>query len=66
MADLTYEELQEITTAREMLEEKFPIEANYCSRASLWGEGLKAGLVTLDLYNKARVRYGSLWNYTGD
>lgn len=66
---LSKDELQtmkEIDDARKMLEEKFPIEANYGSRSSLWGEGLKAGIVTEELYRKARERYGKLWNYVGD
>lgn len=58
--------MKEIDDARKMLEEKFPIEANYSSRSSLWGEGLKAGIVTEELYRKAREYYGKLWNYVGD
>ena len=48
------------------LGELYPIESAYGSRASLWGCGLRANKVSEELYDKARVYYGNLWNYVGD
>lgn len=55
-----------IEQKRKELEERFPIEAAYNSRCTLWTEGLRAGIVDKELYDKARKRYGSLWTYVGD
>ena len=57
---------KEINDMKVILEEKYPIEANYGSRASLWGEGLRHGDVSEELYKRAREYYGRLWTYVGD
>jgi hypothetical protein len=61
-----YEEDRLIEKTTRNLEDKYPIEANYCSRCSLWQCGFKDGLVSNELYNAARKYYDRLWNYTGD
>jgi hypothetical protein len=48
------------------LAEKYPIEANYNSRQSLWSCGLRDGLVSEELYRTAQNYYGRLWDYVGD
>ena len=64
--DLNFEQEQNIQEIQEELADKFPIEANYGSRCSLWSEGLNADIVSKDEYNLARTYYGHLWNYVGD
>jgi len=59
-------DLRLIWDKEEELKSKFPIEANYGSKCSLWAEGLRADIVDEELYNKARDHYGRLWNYAGD
>ena len=51
---------------RTNLETLFPHEANYGSRASLFGKGLENKIITQEEYNKAREYYGKLWFYVGD
>ena len=51
---------------RANLELLFPHEANYGSRASLFGKALENKVITKDEYNKARECYGELWFYVGD
>lgn len=55
-----------LLTKEEELEKKYPIEADYGSKCSLWGEGLRDDVIDIDLYNTAREYYGTRWNYTGD
>lgn len=63
---LSYEEKELIEDKRKELEERFPNMAAYCSRCTLWTEGLRAGIVEKELYDKARAFYGRLWTYVGD
>jgi len=63
---LSYEERLLIEKATKDLTKNYPTEANYSSRASLWGCGLKDGIVTKELYDSARTYYGRLWHYVGD
>jgi hypothetical protein len=49
-----------------MLAEKYPIEAAYNSKESLWGCGFREGLISLELYELAKGYYGRLWDYVGD
>ena len=60
------EDIKIIDEKRKELEKKYPIEFAYSSRASLWGNGLRDGIVDKELYNKARKYYERLWYYTGD
>ena len=55
-----------IEEKKKELEEKYPIEAMYNSRQTLWARGLDDGIVDIELYNKASKYYGSLWTYVGD
>lgn len=48
------------------LSEKFPIEAAYNSRCSLWQKGVSDGLICHELFVAASEYYGGLWNYVGD
>ena len=57
---------QEIEDARQVLEDMYPVEANYGSRCSLWSEGLRDDIISKTLYDKAKEYYGKLWNYVGD
>lgn len=41
----------------------YPCDMTY---SSAFGHALKDGLITEDIFNKARDYYGSLWNYVGD
>ena len=59
-------ERNKVENNRANLELLFPIEANYGSRASLFGKGLENGVITREEYNQAKEYYGKLWNYVGD
>jgi hypothetical protein len=48
------------------LDAKYPMEANFGSKCSLWSRGLYDGLVTSELYESAGKYYGHLWTYAGD
>lgn len=63
---ISYEEKNAIQIMNKELAIKYPIEANYNSRASLWGRGIDDGSVTRELYNTAANFYGRLWHYVGD
>ena len=52
-----------ISTIQSIIEEFYPIEAAYSSRASLFGEAFKDGIVTKEEYDIAKEYYGNLWNY---
>lgn len=41
-------------------------EGGYCSRATIFGNALRNGKISEEVYKKAREYYGRLWNYTGD
>ena len=43
-----------------------PSQYNYSSRATYWGSAMRAGIISRDMYNFARDRFGDLWDYTGD
>ena len=55
-----------IEEKEKVLERQYPIDAMYCSRASLWGNGWRDGMVTEEEYKEAQTHYGRLWNYVGD
>jgi hypothetical protein len=57
---------QEIKEKMAEIAEVYPLEANYCSQATLWRCGLDAGMCSRELYDAARSYYGRLWNYVGD
>jgi hypothetical protein len=63
---ITYGDEFIIRKAANKLAAKYPLEANYNSRSTLWDKGLDDGSVTRELYNKAETFYGRLWHYTGD
>lgn len=44
----------------------YPIEGVYGSRASLYGEAKRDGIITNDEYTEASKFYGKLWTYSGD
>lgn len=48
------------------LTDKYPTETWYGSRCGLWTHALEDGVVTKELYGKAKKYYSNLWNYTGD
>ena len=58
-------ERNKIESIRVHLETLFPKEANYGSRASLFGKGLESKVITNEEYKEAREYYGKLWFYTG-
>ena len=43
-----------------------PSQYNYSSRATYWGSALSAGIISRDMYDFARDRFGDLWDYTRD
>lgn len=66
MPSCGYDERKIINEKEKELEEKFPTEAMYNSRCTLWTEGLLARIVDRELYNKAKTHYGRSWTYVGD
>lgn len=44
----------------------YPIDYSYGSRASVFGNGLRDGIITKEEYNEAKDYYGNLWHYVGD
>lgn len=63
---LTEEDKELVRTAHKELSNLFPIEANHCSRLSLFSTGRDSGLVSRELFKKAEQYYGKLWSYVGD
>ena len=63
---LSIDDKKLINEKKKELEGKYPIEAMYNSRCSLWSAGLRDGIVDNELYDKARTYYGNLWTYVGD
>lgn len=61
-----HKEEHPIIKATDELAVKYPIEYNHSSRASLWRDGLRDGLVTRELYDEALKFYGDLWHYIRD
>jgi radical SAM superfamily enzyme YgiQ (UPF0313 family) len=61
-----YDEYKTIKKTARELSDKYPIEANYGSRCSLWQCGLRDGSVSKELFEAARRYYGKLWTYVGD
>jgi len=56
-------DVSEITT---ILEDLYPIDANYSSRCTIYQNGLRDEIITKEEFNAARDYYGRLWNYVGD
>lgn len=63
---LSQEQVKQIEDAHILLANESPLEYKYGSRSNLWNEGLRLGLVDIDLYLAARDYYGKLWAYVGD
>lgn len=45
---------------------KYPNEANYSSKSTLYRRAFDDGVITKDEIEAARIYYGRLWRYTGD
>ena len=56
-------DVSEITT---ILEDLYPIDANYNSRCTIYQNGLRDEIITKEEFTAARDYYGRLWNYVGD
>lgn len=48
------------------LKTKYPDEANYSSKSTLYRRAFDDGVITKDEIEAARIYYGRLWRYAGD
>lgn len=63
---LSDDEKEEINRLTGLLRAKHPELAMRESVCTLWNFGFVAGLMTDELFDKARYYYGTLWTYVGD
>lgn len=57
---------RKVEETSKILEDLYPVDANYSSRCSVYQNGLKDGIITKNEFEAARNYYGRLWNYVGD
>lgn len=66
------EEIKAAVESKNFSEMYYAFEKKYnpypvqMARSEAFGNALRDGYITEELYHKARIYYGNLWNYVGD